>query len=99
MICHQLLNLKCTDEKRKVCLENIKMLHQVLPYAFTTPNEYDVRYAYVRENEAEEKLHLWAHYIVTKDHDEDFKALMSLLKMHLIPPDEVHLMPDLFVKK
>ena len=27
------------------------------------------------------------------------KALMSLLKMHLIPPDEVHLMPDLFVKK
>ena len=31
--------------------------------------------------------------------DEDFKALMSLLKMHLIPPDEVHLMPDLFVKK
>ncbi len=31
--------------------------------------------------------------------DEDFKRLMGLLKMHLIPPDEVHLMPDLFIKK
>ena len=26
------------------------------------------------------------------------KALFDLLKMDLIPPDEVHLMPDLFVK-
>ena len=31
--------------------------------------------------------------------DEDFHELMRLLKMHLIPPDEVHLMPDLFVEK
>ena len=31
--------------------------------------------------------------------DEDFQALMALLKMHLIPPDEVHLTPELFVKK
>ena len=36
--------------------------------------------------------------LVGKD-DEDFHELMRLLKMHLIPPDEVHLMPDLFVKK
>lgn len=80
LICHQLLNLRCTDEKRKVCLENIKMLHQVLPYAFTTPNEYDVRYAYVRENEAEEKFHLWAHYIVTKKH----VVLCSNEKNHMV---------------
>ena len=38
-------------------------------------------------------------YELVEEDDEDFKALMSLLKMHLIPPDEVHLMPDLFVKK
>ena len=31
--------------------------------------------------------------------DEDFHELMRLLKMHHIPPDEVHLMPDLFVEK
>lgn len=31
--------------------------------------------------------------------DEGFHELMRLLKMHLIPPDEVHLMPDLFVEK
>ena len=80
VICHQLLNLKCTDEKRKVCLENIKMLHQVLPYAFTTPNEYDVRYAYVRENEAEEKFHLWPHYVVTKKH----VVLCSNEKKHMV---------------
>lgn len=36
--------------------------------------------------------------LVGKD-DEDFHELMRMLKMHLIPPDEVHLMPDLFVKK
>ena len=36
---------------------------------------------------------------VVKATGKGFKALMSLLKMHLIPPDEVHLMPDLFVKK
>ena len=33
--------------------------------------------------------------LIDKD-DEDMKALMQLLKMHLIPPDEVHLRPDLF---
>ena len=31
--------------------------------------------------------------------DEDFQELMRFLKMHLIPPDEVHLMPDLFIEK
>ena len=36
--------------------------------------------------------------LVGKD-DEDFHELMRLLKMHLIPPNEVHLMPDLFIEK
>lgn len=30
------------------------------------------------------------------ENNEDFKLLWQLLKMDLIPPDEVHLMPDLF---
>lgn len=38
-------------------------------------------------------------YELVEEDDEDFHELMRLLKMHLIPPDEVHLMPDLFVKK
>lgn len=38
-------------------------------------------------------------YELIEEDDEDMKALCALLKMHLIPPDEVHLMPDLFSKK
>lgn len=38
-------------------------------------------------------------YELVGEDDQDFHELMSMLKMHLIPPDEVHLMPDLFVKK
>lgn len=38
-------------------------------------------------------------YELIEDGDEDMKCLWNLLKMHLIPSDEVHLMPDLFLKK
>ena len=38
-----------------------------------------------------------APYELVDDDDEDMKALMDLLKMHLIPADEVHLTPDLFM--
>ena len=38
-------------------------------------------------------------YELVEEDDEEMKALMDLLKMHRIPPDEVHLMPDLFSKK
>ena len=38
-------------------------------------------------------------YELVEEDDEDFQELMRLLKMHLIPPDEVHLMPDLFIEK
>ena len=39
-----------------------------------------------------------APYELINEDDEDMWALFSLLKMDLIPPDEVHLMPDLFLK-
>ncbi len=39
-----------------------------------------------------------APYELIKEDDEDMWALFKLLKMDLIPPDEVHLMPDLFMK-
>ena len=39
-----------------------------------------------------------APYELVNEHDEDMHALFSLLKMDLIPPDEVHLKPDLFTK-
>ena len=39
-----------------------------------------------------------APYELINEDDEDMWALFSLLKMDLIPPDEVHLMPDLFKK-
>lgn len=37
-------------------------------------------------------------YEVIDENDADMLALMHLMKMHLIPPDEVHLKPDLFKK-
>ena len=37
-------------------------------------------------------------YELVDEEDKDLLELMNLLKMHLIPPDEVHLMPDLFTK-
>ena len=37
-------------------------------------------------------------YELVGEDDEDMHALFALLKMDLIPPDEVHLMPDLFKK-
>lgn len=39
-----------------------------------------------------------APYELINEEDEDMWALFHLLKMNLIPPDEVHLMPDLFEK-
>ena len=38
-------------------------------------------------------------YELVEEDDVDMHDLMTLLKMHPIPPDEVHLMPDLFLKK
>lgn len=38
-------------------------------------------------------------YELVDEEETDFLELMKLLKMHLIPPDEVHLMPDLFFEK
>ena len=40
-----------------------------------------------------------APYELIDDENEDMRALMDLLKMHLIPADEVHLKPDLLVRK
>lgn len=37
-------------------------------------------------------------YELVSEQDSDMKALFSLLKMDFIPPDEVHLKPDLFLK-
>ena len=37
-----------------------------------------------------------APYEMINEEDNDMKALFDLLKMDLIPPDEVHLMPNLF---
>ena len=45
------------------------------------------------------KLGNKAPYELVKDSDKDMMILMDALKMHLIPPDEVHLKPDLFNKK
>ena len=39
-----------------------------------------------------------APYELVDEQNEDIQALFSLLKMDFIPPDEVHLKPDLFTK-
>lgn len=68
LVCHQLLNLCLVEKENDGVIENIQKLHQILAFAFTTQSEYDVRYAYVRECEKEQKFHLWAHYIITHRH-------------------------------
>ena len=40
-----------------------------------------------------------APYELVDEKDEDMQILMKVLKMHLIPADEVHLKPDLINKK
>ena len=44
-------------------------------------------------------LNNMAPYELVDTDDEDMMALFKLMKMHLIPADEVHLKPDLFSKK
>lgn len=40
-----------------------------------------------------------APYELVEEDDEDMRTLFDLLKMHLIPADEVHLTPELFINK
>ena len=40
-----------------------------------------------------------APYELITEEDEDMKTLFSFMKMDLIPPDEVHLMPDLLKQR
>lgn len=68
LVCHQLVNLRNTEIAKGGLLDNLKMLHQILPYAFAPQNIYDVRYTYVNETCDEQKYHLWEHYIVTHRH-------------------------------
>ena len=67
-VCHQLVNLRNTEQTRGGILENVKMLRQIIPYALTSKNEYDVRYMYVNETNEDQHSHLWAHYIITHQH-------------------------------
>ena len=76
-VCHQLVNLKNTEQARGGILENVKMLRQILPYALAPKNEYDVRYMYVNETHEDQKSYLWEHYIITHQH-------VLLKKNHLV---------------
>lgn len=79
-VCHQLVNLKNTEQAREGILENVKMLRQILPYALAPKNEYDVRYMYVNETHEDQKSYLWGHYIITHQH----VLLCSNKKKHLV---------------
>lgn len=79
-VCHQLVNLKNTEQAKGGILENVKMLRQILPYALAPKNEYDVRYMYVNETHEDQKSYLWEHYIITHQH----VLLCSNKKNHLV---------------
>lgn len=68
LVCHQLVNLRNTEQAKDGVLENIKMLRQIVPYALAPQNEYDVRYTYINETNEEQRYHLWAHYVITHQH-------------------------------
>lgn len=67
-VCHQLVNLRDAKHSGRGVSENFRILHQILPYAFTLHREYDIRYAYVAGGAEDLKYNLWPHYIVTHQH-------------------------------
>lgn len=67
-VCHQLVNLRNTENSKGGIEENFYILHQVLPYAFSFQREYDIRYAYVTGTVEDQRYYLWPHYIVTHRH-------------------------------
>lgn len=68
IICHQLVNFQSRDCSRDGLTNNFRILHQVLPYAFTLHNDYDIRYAIVAGDEENKRYSLWPYYIVTHRH-------------------------------
>jgi DNA-binding XRE family transcriptional regulator len=70
VVLHQLIKLKNTDASQKTEdeLTNIKMLRNILPFAFAFQDKYDVRYSYVSGNEEDNRYYLWPHYIITHRH-------------------------------
>lgn len=68
IVCHQLVRLRSTEQSKDGMADNFRILHQVLPYAFSSHMEYDVRYAYFTGAAEESRCFLWPHYIVTHKH-------------------------------
>ena len=67
-VCHQLVNLRTTEESKDGLIENFQILHQVLPYAFAFHKEYDIRYTYTTRMPEGQIRYPWPHYIVTHKH-------------------------------
>jgi len=82
--------------------KNHEYIRYVLPKGKTMDHleQEDVTRLMNHINSTKRKRLGWkAPYELIEDDDEDMKALMELLKMHLIPADEVHLTPELIRNK
>ena len=82
--------------------KNHEYIRYVLPKGKTMDHleQEDVTRIMNHINSTKRKRLGWkAPYELIERDDEDMKALMELLKMHLIPADEVHLTPELIRNK
>ncbi len=82
--------------------KNHEYIRYVLPKGKTMDHleQEDVTRIMNHINSTKRKCLGWkASYELIERDDEDMKALMELLKMHLIPADEVHLTPELIRNK
>lgn len=68
IVCHQLANLRRTENSKDGLVTNFQILRQVLPNAFAIRQKYDIRYTYVTESAEDRQYQLWPHYIVTHKH-------------------------------
>ena len=68
VVCHQLVRLRSAEQSKDSMADNFRILHQILPYAFASNMEYDIRYAYITGEAEECRYFLWPHYIVTHKH-------------------------------
>ena len=68
IVCHQLANLRRTENSKDGLVTNFQILRQVLPNAFAFHQKYDICYTYVTGGMEDRKCDLWPHYIVTHKH-------------------------------
>lgn len=65
--CNQLLHFYRGENGEEMSIDNIKLLHGILPYVFSSKSNCNIRYAYVSGNRRDHLFALWPHYVMSSD--------------------------------